>query len=34
MFKVGYRDPEKGIKGLYDKKVMTATFTIMDVGEN
>ncbi|KKG15297.1 hypothetical protein EO98_08545 [Methanosarcina sp. 2.H.T.1A.6] len=34
MFKVGHRDPEKGVKGLYDKKVMTATFTIMDVGEN
>ena len=34
MFKVGYRDPEKGVKDLYDKKVMTATFTIMDVGEN
>ena len=33
MFKVGYRDPEKGIRGLYDKKVMTATFTIMNVGE-
>ncbi|WP_440944811.1 DUF4198 domain-containing protein [Methanosarcina sp. T3] len=33
MFKVGYRDPEKCAKGLYDKKVMTATFTIMDVGE-
>lgn len=34
MFKVGHRDPEKSVKGLYDKKVMTATFTIMDVGEN
>lgn len=33
MFKVGHRDPEKGVKGLYDKKVMTATFTIMTVGE-
>lgn len=33
MFKVGHRDPEKGVKGLYDKKVMTATFTIMNVGE-
>lgn len=34
MFKVGHRDSEKGMKGLYDKKVMTATFTIMDVGED
>lgn len=34
MFKVGYRDPEKSAKGLYNKKVMTATFTIMNVGEN
>ncbi|MDY9925888.1 DUF4198 domain-containing protein [Methanosarcina sp.] len=34
MFKVGYRDPKKGVKDLYDKKVMTATFTIMEVGEN
>lgn len=34
MFKVGHRDPEKGVKGLYDKKIMTATFTIMDIGEN
>jgi len=34
MFKVGYGDTEKGVKGLYDKKVMTATFTIMNVGEN
>lgn len=34
MFKVGYRDSEKGVKDLYDKKIMTATFTIMDVGEN
>jgi hypothetical protein len=25
---------KKGVLGLYDKKVMTATFTIMDVGEN
>lgn len=25
---------KKGVQGLYDKKVMTATFTIMDVGEN
>jgi len=33
MFKVGHRDPEKGVKGLYDKKVMTATFTIMEVGK-
>lgn len=33
MFKVGHRDPEKGVKDLYDTKVMTATFTIMDVGE-
>lgn len=32
MFKVGYRDPEKAVKDLYDKKVMTATFTIMNVG--
>lgn len=34
MFKVIHRDPEKGVSGLYDKKVMTATFTIMDVGED
>jgi uncharacterized GH25 family protein len=34
MFKVGHRDPEKGVTGLYDKKVITATFTIMEVGEN
>ncbi|MCO5382735.1 MAG: DUF4198 domain-containing protein [Methanosarcina barkeri] len=33
MFKVSYRDPEKGVTGLYDKKVMTATFSIMKVGE-
>ena len=33
MFKVGYSDPEKGVIGLYNKKVMTATFTIMDVVE-
>lgn len=32
MFKVGYRDPEKAVKDLYDKKVMTATFPIMNVG--
>jgi uncharacterized GH25 family protein len=32
MFKVGHRDSEKGVKDLYDKKVMTATFTIMNVG--
>jgi|GEM_PF-1600536 len=32
MFKVGHRDSEKGVKGLYDKKVMTATFTIMNIG--
>jgi len=34
MFKVGHRDPEKSAKGLYNKKIMTATFTIMNVGEN
>ncbi len=34
MFKVGYKDPKKGVQGLYDKKVMTATFTIMDVGDD
>jgi uncharacterized GH25 family protein len=34
MFKVGHRDPEKGVTGLYDKKVITATFTIMEVDEN
>ncbi|WP_440955808.1 DUF4198 domain-containing protein [Methanosarcina sp. Mfa9] len=34
MFKVGHRDPEKGVKGLYDEKVMTATFTIMNIGDN
>jgi len=32
MFKVGHRDPEKSSKCLYNKKVMTATFTIMDIG--
>lgn len=34
MFKVVYGDSEKSVKDLYDKKIMTATFTIMDVGEN
>jgi uncharacterized GH25 family protein len=34
MFKVGRRDTEKSAKGLYNKKIMTATFTIMNVGEN
>lgn len=34
MFKVIHRDPEKGVSGLYDKKVMTATFTIMNIGED
>jgi uncharacterized GH25 family protein len=34
MLKVGHKDPEKSAKGLCNKKVMTATFTIMDVGEN
>ena len=34
MFKVVYGDSEKNVKDLYDKKIMTATFTIMDVGEN
>jgi hypothetical protein len=34
MLKVGHKDPEKSTKALYNKKVMTETFTIMDVGEN
>ena len=34
MFKVIHKDPEKGVSRLYDKKVMTETFTIMDIGED
>ncbi|MCK4819672.1 DUF4198 domain-containing protein [bacterium] len=34
MFKVVHRDPEKSVTDRYDEKVMTATFTIMDIGEN
>lgn len=33
MFKVLHRDPEKSVKDRYDEKVMTATFTVMDIGE-
>lgn len=32
MFKVLHRDPEKSVKDQYDEKVMTATFTVMDIG--
>ncbi|MHC1574788.1 MAG: DUF4198 domain-containing protein [Candidatus Methanogasteraceae archaeon] len=31
MFKVMHRDPEKSAQDRYDEKVMTATFTVMDV---
>lgn len=31
MFKVMHRDPEKSVHDRYDEKVMTATFTVMDV---
>ena len=31
MFKVMHRDPEKSAQDRYDEKVMTATFTVMDI---
>lgn len=30
-FKVRYGDPEKGVKDQYDEKVVTSTFTVMNV---
>lgn len=34
MFKVLHRDSGKSVKDQYDEKVMTATFTVMGIGEN
>ncbi len=31
MFKVMHRDPEKSAQDRYDEKVMTATFTVMNI---
>lgn len=31
MFMVRHKDPEKGVRGLYDEKAMTATLTVMGV---